>query len=516
MKTFCIAGPIIPTDHYFIPHRLNWNKLDQFLDNKYYFLLHAPRQSGKTTAVLEYARHLNSGNKYTALYLTTEPAHVAKNNIERTVYWLLTQFARQIRIQLPYEQAAHIFAQELLEKTPIPEDSFSQFLEFWAETSSKPLILFFDEVDGLVETSLIFLLKQLRTGYTTRPKHFPQSVCLIGVRNLEDYKLQSLAEQEKGILLSPFNIVADSLLLKNFTEQQVRDLYLQHTAETGQEFTEEALCYAYYLTQGQPWLVNALAYQACFRDVTDRSIPITKEVIERSKETLILRRDTHISALVDRLNEPRVRGIIDAIISGSDPLSFNPEDIQYVRDLGLVKENSWDIANPIYQQVIPRALTYVLQEIIPHQTSWYVEANGKLNMVKLLEAFTQFFRENAEAYSTKLDYKESFPHLLLMAFLQRIINGGGQLHREYAVGTKRVDLFVIWKGKYRYVLELKIKRGEDTLRKGLEQTTEYVDLCNAHEAHLLLFDRDPAKSWDEKISNEVVSFGSKEIHIWTL
>jgi hypothetical protein len=526
MKTFCIAGPIIPEDHYYIPRRLSWELLDQFLANKYYFLIHAPRQSGKTTTILEYVKHLNETDKYTALYLTTEPAHIARNAIERTVYWLLVQLARQIRIQLPSEQVAYIFAQELLKQNPIPEDSFYQFLEFWSENSPKPLAIFLDEVDGLVENSLIFLLKQLRTGYTNRPTHFPQSVCLIGVRNLQDYKLQSIEEQEKGILLSPFNIVADSLLLRNFTEKQVRDLYMQHTQETGQVFTEEAICYAYYLTQGQPWLVNALAYQACFRDILDRSIPITKDSMEKAKEQLILRMDTHISALVDKLNEPRVRNIIDAIISGSDPLSFNPDDIQYVRDLGLVKENSWEIANPIYQQVIPRALTYVIQELIPHQTSWYVESDGKLNMDKLLTAFTQFFRENAEAYSTKLDYKESFPHLLLMAFLQRVINGGGQINREYAVGTKRVDLLIVWNDKYRYVLELKIKYSEDTLGKGLDHqlangelaagTADYIDLCNAHEAHLLLFDRDPTKKWEEKISNEIVTFKNKQIHVWTL
>ncbi len=454
--------------------------------------------------------------KCVALYLSTEPAHIAKNDIERTVYWFLVQFARQIKIQLPHLEEIYTFVQDLLKQSPVPQDAFSQFLQFWSEHSLKPLAIFFDEIDGLVENSLIFFLKQLRTGYINRPQHFPQAVCLIGVRNLQDYKLQTVEESERGILISPFNIVADSLLLRNFSQGELNNLYNQHTREIGQKFTDEALDYAYCVTQGQPWLVNALAYQACFREVTDRTKSITQEILETAKEQLILRRDTHISALVDRLNEPRVRDIIDAIISGSDPISFNPDDIQYVRDLGLVRESSWEIANPIYQQVIPRALTYVLQELIPHQTSWYVESSGKLNVNKLLSAFTQFFRENAQAYSNKLEYRESFPHLLLMAFLQRIINGGGKLHREYVVGSKRRDLLIVWQEKYRYVIELKIKRGEDTLHKGLEQTADYVDLCNGHEAHLLIFDRDPIKTWDEKISNEIISFNSKKIHVWTL
>ncbi len=515
MKTFCIAGPILPGDHYFIPKRLPWEKLDDLLDQKLYYVLHAPRQSGKTTAVLEYTRYLNAQGKYTALYLTTEPAHVAHNDIERTVYWLLSQFETEISKQLSDQEEALAFLRDALKNKFVQENALYRFLFFWAQINTKPLALFFDEIDGLVEKSLIFFLKQMRTGYPSRPALFPQSVCLIGVRSLQDYKLQSIEEKEKGVLLSPFNIVADSLLLRNFTSEQVRSLYLQHTEETGQAFTEEALNFAYEVTQGQPWLVNALAYQACFRDTTNRSVEITRSLLEKAKEQLILRRDTHIDALVDRLNEPRVRGIIDAILSGSEPASFNPDDIQYVRDLGLVKEYGWEIANPIYQQVIPRALTHVMQELIREQTVSYIDASGKLIVPKLLEAFTQFFRENSESFGSKIEYNESFPHLLLMAFLQKIINGGGHIHREYAVGRRRLDLLVLWK-QQKIVIELKIKYGEDTLSKGLEQTAVYMDIAGSEEGHLLIFDRTPSKPWDEKISNELITYQSKKIHVWTM
>ncbi len=522
-KWFCIAGPINPQIHYFIPKRLNWGVLDSLIAKREYFILHAPRQSGKTTSILEYVKHVNKGDKYIALYLSTEPAHTAKNEIERVLYWLLSQFETEIRDQLADQDKALSFLVNALKERPIAENALYRFLHLWAQSNTKPLAIFFDEIDGLVEDSLVSLLKQLRTGYTKRPEFFPQSICLIGVRNLTDYKLQSVDEIEKGILLSPFNIVADALVLKNFTKEEVAALYLQHTQETGQIFTDDALAYAYTLTQGQPWLVNALAYQTCFRDVPDWSTPITKEAIERAKDQLILRRDTHISALVDKLHELRVSVIIDAIISGSDQLFFNPDDIQYVRDLGLIKENSWEIANPIYQQVIPRALTYVMQQLIPEETAWYVEPSGKLNMEKLLSSFTKFFRENADAHTARADtnktknaYKESFPHLLLMAYLQRIINGGGTLCREYAIGTKRVDLCIEWGKKFTYIVELKIKRGEDTLRQGLEQITTYIDLCKSDEAHLIIFDNDSTKSWDEKISNEMVSYNAKKIHVWTM
>src|SRR4029077_14432602 len=115
---------------------------------------------------------------------------------------------------------------------------------------------------------------------------------------------------------------------------------------------------------GQPWLVNALAYQACFRDVTDRTQPISLEVMERSRNTLILRQDTHLDVLINRLKEPRVRTIIDAIISSKNYLiGATSDDIKYAEDLGLIRKSEKDflIANPIYQEILPRALTAILQ-----------------------------------------------------------------------------------------------------------------------------------------------------------
>lgn len=519
MKTFCTAGPIRPEDHYYIPQRLDWASLDSLIDQKSYFLLHAPRQSGKTTVILEYANYLNAQGKYTALYLTTEPAHPARNDFERALYWLLTQLKIEITDQLGARNQgpALSFLEKALQQRPIEESALYAFLNFWAQKNKKPIVIFFDEIDGLVEHTLISLLKQFRTGYTKRPKLFPQSFCLIGVRNLQDYKLKSLSDEEQGVLISPFNIIAESVLLRNFTKQQLSDLYKQHTNETSQIFTEEAIDHAYFLTQGQPWLTNALAYQACFIDVIDRSQPITKEVIEAAKEQIILKNNTHISSLSERLNEPRVCNIIDAIISGeSEDVSLDPDDIQYVRDLGLVKLDSWEIANPIYQQIIPRVLTQVLMELMKVDRSWFIESSGKLNMFKLLTGFTDFFRENAEGYQSKTPYLESYPHLLLMAYLQRIINGGGHVHREYGVGKKRVDILVEWKKKERFVIEIKLKSSKKNLNKGLKQIRDYLDLCNGNEAHLIIVDRNSKKSWKERISNEEVIFEDKKIHVWML
>ena len=102
-----------------------------------------------------------------------------------------------------------------------------------------------------------------------------------------------------------------------------------------------------------------------------------------------------------------------------------------------------------------------------------------------LERFTQFYRENAQIWLQGYQYKESGPHLLLLAFLQRIINGGGYICREYALGSRRVDLFVRWKHQT-FVLELKIKHSESVLAQGLEQTAAIWTVLEAKVILLFL------------------------------
>ncbi len=515
MRFFNTAGPINPKDHYYVPHRLDEEMLLQLIEQKKYFILHAPRQSGKTTAIRIFVNQLNGVGRYNALYINVEPAQIARNNVEKGMEIILGQLQRQAQIAYDSESPLFSIIEKTLEK--LSGGSLQEVLQNWSRSCTLPIILFIDEIDSLVGDTLISVLRQLRAGYTNRPDNFPQSVCLVGVRDVRDYKIWSESEHNMVLGGSAFNIKAESLILLNFSLDQVRMLYNQHSQDTGQQFTNDAIEYAFYLTQGQPWLVNALAYQACFVDVTDRSQPITKDIIERAKDVLILRRDTHIDQLVHKLEEPRVRRIIDAIISGAgQEESFKIDDLQYVRDLGLITQKGIKIANPIYQEVIPRELVYADQENMQETTpgnSWYQNNDGSLNMHKMLEAFTQFYRENSDIWLEKFDYKESGPHLLLMAFLQRIINGGGKIHREYALGRKRVDLLIFWNSQ-RIVIELKIDRGPQTISDGLQQTSNYMDINNATEGHLVIFDRKQNKSWDEKIFVQQHEVGKDIITVW--
>src|SRR6185436_16851139 len=166
---------------------------------------------------------------------------------------------------------------------------------------------------------------------------------------------------------------------------------------TGQRFEPEAVSHIHELGQGHPWLTNALADQIVGRDVRDRSTAITAAHVETAKETIIVERRSHIDSLVARLREPRVRRILEPMFKGDRPQDdMLDDDLAYVLGLGLLRMRGGmvEIANPIYREVIPRALTHAQQVTIANQTAWYVRQDGSLDMGKLMEDWQVFWRED--------------------------------------------------------------------------------------------------------------------------
>ena len=301
------------------------------------------------------AQELTDSGQYLAVRLTVETGAPFPDAPEQAQQSILRRWQNEIRFRkLPLPTLTQI--QRETETSPL---DIQTVLQGWAMASPLPLVVFLDEIDSLEDQTLISILRQLRAGYPNRPQGFPHSVGLIGMRDVRDYKVKSGGSEQLNTS-SPFNIKAESLTLSNFSFTDVQNLYEQHTTATGQVFTPEAVQQAYYLTDGQPWLVNALARQATQVLVKDITQPITAEVINQAKEILIQRQDTHLDSLAERLREERVKAIIQPMLSGSDLPDTPEDDRRFLLDLGLVKRSplgGLTIANPIYQEVIPRVLS---------------------------------------------------------------------------------------------------------------------------------------------------------------
>jgi hypothetical protein len=361
-KFFNTSGPTIPADHYHLDplSRLDWPEIQQLIRTKRYFVLHAPRQTGKTSALLAMMKTLNAAGDYACAYANIEGAQAARGDETQGVPAICSAIAGSIRLYLGNSEIMTWLEQHRGQVAA--QDMLRLMLEHWSQTTGKATVLLLDEVDALVGDTLISLLRQIRAGYAQRPEAFPQSIILCGVRDVRDYRLH-MRDGEVITGGNAFNIKAKSLRMGNFSQQETIALLQQHTAETGQVFEPGVLDELWLDSKGQPWLVNALAHQLTweYRPARDRTQPITLEQYTVARETLIYSRATHLDQLIDKLREPRVHSIISAMLAGEeDNLNFNPHDVDYCIDLGLIQRavnGALSISNRIYQEVIPRELT---------------------------------------------------------------------------------------------------------------------------------------------------------------
>ena len=524
MRDFNTAGPVRSDKHYLIPplERVNLAEVLALVRGERYFVLHAPRQTGKTSTLLALRDLLNGGSEgdYRCVYVNVEPAQTAREDVGAAMHTIIEETTDQALRAL--DDPNVLDAAGMADPSRNPHGSLRKFLSLWAAADPRPLVLLIDEIDALVGDTLVSVLRQLRAGYPDRPEYSPASVVLCGIRDVRDYRIHASSEKEVIAGGSAFNIKARSLRMGDFSQTGVHALLGQHTAETGQAFTRGALDAVWEQTQGQPWLVNALAREMCFEheQLRLRDRPLAEADVFEAREALILRRETHLDQLADKLREPRVRRVIEPLLGG-DRGEYSDHDREYVRDLGLVAAASpLRIANPIYAEVVPRELTWVLQDGMPHRRAPYIDADGGLNLDALLSAFQEFFRENSEHWIQRAQYTEAGPQLVLQAFLHRVVNATGRIEREYALGSRRVDLLVIWPPETgspgRFVVECKLLRAnrERTVERGLTQTAAYMDLSGTDVGHLVIFDVREGRSWGERIFREDRAHDGKRITVW--
>ncbi|MDR1166782.1 MAG: AAA-like domain-containing protein [Deltaproteobacteria bacterium] len=535
------------------------------IDNEKYFTIHAPRQSGKTTFLKALANKINEEGKYYALYCSLE----ALDNLTDIDYAITNMLG-------VINESLKISGIENLKQLAYPNDALPQsvaaikiknMLNYLSVNLDKDLVVFFDEADCLAPQPLIMFLRQIRSGYIDRENcntesKFPRTLVLIGMRDIQDYIPQIRPNAESKGLASPFNISAGSFTLTNFSAADIKLLYGQHTDATGQVFDPLAIKESWRLTEGQPWLVNALAKEIIEKRLQhDFSKTIEAKDFQLATETLLLRDDAHFRSLKERLKEPRVRRVMEAVIVGKRefPREIAMADIRFAIDLGLLKTTPGDArflrpANPIYQEIIIRTLTEGLQEAIDlmipkkYVNKWM--DGQKLDMSALLKAFQLFWRDNCEILAeknAKMSYldvsvyqalenlniifdnakkkkeaasaiksilsnlvNESMTHLALQAFLQRVLNGEAFfIRREYALGRSRVDILVSYKDAP-YPIELKIK-GVQSLKASLRQLLSYMNKCGAPEGWLVIFDKNFKKPWRKRLflKNFKTSYGQK-------
>ena len=513
-RYFNIAGPCNPEEHYMLPSELRCNEVMDLIRLRQYFVIHAARQSGKTTLLLDLVRKMNEDGDYHALYCSLESAQSINDP------------AQGIPAIISNVQTAVKYNPSLPKTTEPPRTdhyytALKEYLTDFCINLDKPLVILFDETDCLANGTLISFLRQIRDGYVNRSTiSFVHSVGLIGMRNIRDYKGKIREDRETLGSASPFNIVTESLTLQNFTREEVGQLLAQHTRDTGQAFSSESLDRLFHYTQGQPWLVNAAAREVVVKILkNDFSQSPSCAHVDQAVETIIQRRDTHIDSLLERLKEERVQKIVEPLILGEiRKYGLLDDDYQYVLDLGLLKEKYGRLvpSNPVYEEVIFNGLTDHIQarldDLSNEEKMPDHAVHDQLDIRRILTEFQRFWREHSEIWMERFQYKEAAPHLVLMAFLQKITGRDSFITREMASGRRRLDI-CIQHGDVRYPIEIKIRRDSKTIGEGKAQLSAYMETLGCHEGWLVVFDRRKKPSWKSKLFWKTETVDGKVIHI---
>ena len=352
-KFFNIAGPCIPAEHYMLPALDRLPEIQRLVARRQCFVIHAPRQTGKTTAIQALVREINAKGDMVALYCTLETLQNATDpdKTNRAIQNLLFD---NYCAAFP-DNCDPVGQQNNVSESKGIEFAVRTALRELCRRAGKPLVVFFDEADCLFGNVLISFLRQLRDGYVNRADiPFPASIALVGMLDVRDYKAQMRPDVESLGQISPFNIISEDMMLRNFTAEEVASLYAQHTAATGQQFASDVLDAVVDWTGGQPWLVNAIARECVEKIHAFRyGDTITAADIETAKETIIRENPIHLDYLFYIANHPSVRPFMDAALDGSiTEEQRNERNFRLLLHLGILSDDGCrlEFTNLLYKE----------------------------------------------------------------------------------------------------------------------------------------------------------------------
>ncbi|MDR1963944.1 MAG: hypothetical protein LBQ50_09220, partial [Planctomycetaceae bacterium] len=181
VRFFNTTGPCNPDDHYMLPpaERLQGAQLHRYIKDNLYWMLHAPRQTGKTTFLQSWMREINAGDDAIACYVSVERCQ-GMTEID-------TAMPNLCKSIISYAKGTQLPVPDMPEREG--GSMLSDILSNWAViVVPKPLVVLFDEVDVLEGDTMISFLRQLRSGFAMRGVgKFPTSIALVGMRDLKDY-----------------------------------------------------------------------------------------------------------------------------------------------------------------------------------------------------------------------------------------------------------------------------------------------------------------------------------------
>lgn len=506
-KKFNITGTCHPGRHYMADNSEKLRQIMALIEEGAYFTINRPRQYGKTTTLASMARLLQQSDRYLVFNISFE----GLGSLSFTEEPLFCKaFLELLADQVMAEETAMF---DFLEEEASKVGSLRQLsrqITALAKQTDRALVLLIDEVDKSSNNQLFLdFLGMLRKKFLNRDAPTDQtfqSVVLAGVHDVKTLKAK-IRIGEKAMQNSPWNIAADFKVTMSLMPHEIVPMLEDFAHEQGVQLDAAAMAdRLYYYTSGYPFLVSKLC-----KTMAEDLLPVKAEKalgdaeLEQAVQLLLKENNTNFDSLIKNLeNNPELYQLVYRLAIDNEQLLFNNHDplISLGVLYGILRDNKGlSIHNLIYAELISNYMTSKLatsSTLVRGQTaSPYLLPGNALDMELLLANFQVYMKEE---YSSKdWGFLERHGRLVFLAFVKPILNGKGHTFKEPQISEEqRMDVVMTFLDK-KYIVELKIWRGEKAHEAGLKQLAAYLDNQGLEEGFLVIFDpRTRSKSWDQK------------------
>ena len=510
MRKFNATGLCNPNKHYMVDISDKIEKIKTLIENEQYFIINRPRQYGKTTTLYLLKRELT--REYLVISISFEGiGNDAFNSEKNFINRFLSLIGRKIKLS----------SKDSFEKFSSLNKDINNFLELSDFISDfimelhKDVILIIDEVDKSTDNQLFLdFLGMLRNKYLERESGEEttfKSVILAGVYDIKNIKLKLRKNEEKKYN-SPWNIAVPFNIDMSLHQEGIEEMLNEYALDRTLKFdTSKAAEFIYFYTNGYPFLVSRL----CQIIDEDLNGVWTEETMIKSVKALLSESNTLFDDLIKNVenNNELKEYIYDIIINGTI-ISFNIDNpiiklgviFGYFKDFnGKVK-----ISNRVFEQRLYNYYISKLEKKVDmagyNIKSAFIE-DDRLNIEKILLRFQQFMKEE---YSSKnAEFLENHGRMLFLSFITPIINGVGFAFKEVQISEeKRLDVVITY-NCHKYIIELKIWRGEQYHEAGVKQLSNYLNINGQDKGYLLVFNFNKNKEYKQ----ENLTVNNKEIFV---
>lgn len=497
VKTFNTTGTCIPGKHFTADVSAKVQAISQMVSKGHYFTINRPRQFGKTTIMYLLYQHLQNNSDYLVLDISFEGIDAPTySSYERFIQTLLNMLKRRLTAKNELELSSLIPNGKRINGF----DDLSHFLSDFIRSAGRKTVLMIDEVDKSSNNQLFLdFLGMLRQKYLARNEGKDvsfHSVILAGVHDVKTLKTK-IRPGDDTTFNSPWNIAVDFNVDLSLFSNEITPMLREYAAQEHVEMDPAAIAdKLVYFTSGYPFLVSFLC-QIIDEEILPHKTKKewTIKDLEKAIQIGLKKDNTNSRSLIKNLeNSPELYDLVFDIVMNEKEFSFNRDNplIDFGAVYGILKEENGKtrIHNRFYEQ---RIFNYMASKLeTSRQADFYniaenyLDEDGFLDVKRVIRKFQAFM---AQQYSEKdQTFIERNGRLLFLTFIKPIINGRGFDFKEVQVSEeKRLDIVITFLER-RYIIELKIWRGEAYHQKGLNQLAQYLENQNEPRGYLLIFD----------------------------